>query len=301
MLLPRSEMLRDGEAIDAMSARQAASSFLQSQHGAIDAIEAVAAEIDAGADAMAAAIRGDHSLIYAAAGSSGLMALADASELTGTFGIPNENIQIHMAGGVPVDARMPGNTEDDTAEAERAGRSAKAGDVALVLSVSGTTPYALSVAKTANANGATVIGIANHPDTELLAQSHIAICIQTPPEVIAGSTRLGGGTAQKVVLNLMSSLMGVKLGHVYCGRMVNVIADNAKLTTRAAGIVTDIAGVSETDAREALAQSGGNAKTAILVASGCTPSQARDLLNTHDGHLAPCFETLNRNQNDTTN
>ena len=295
MLQPTTEKLGAGEAIDRLSMEHAVSAFLQSQRVAIDAVCPAAAEIDAGADAMAAAVRNGNSIIYAAAGSSGLMALSDACELPGTFGIADGVVQVHMAGGVPVDGRMPGGTEDDMADGEKIGRSVKKGDVVIVLSVSGTTPYAVAVAKSARGHGGTVIGIANNPATELLELADIAICLETQPEVIAGSTRLGGGTAQKTALNLMSSLMGIKLGHVYKGLMVNVIADNAKLVKRASSIVSQIAGVSAQDAQAALEQSNGNAKTAILVAVGCTPTAAQELLAAHDGHLEQCYTSLNLN------
>lgn len=292
MLLPTTEKLSENEVIDALSAHQAAAFMLRGQLSAVEAVSRAAPEIVSAADAMAAAISSGNSLIYAAAGSSGLMALADASELPGTFGIPPDAIQIHMAGGVPVDGRMPGDTEDDEKAAETVARGISKGDVVIVLSASGTTPYALAVAKGARAKGGTLIAIANNPATRLLDLAGIPICLETPPEVIAGSTRLGAGTAQKAALNVMSSLMAVKLGHVYHGLMVNVVADNAKLVKRAVGIVGHIAGVPEPAAEAALQRTGGHTKTAILVATGCPPAAARELLATHNGHLGLCFQSL---------
>jgi len=248
---------------------------------------------------MATSIRSGCSLIYAAAGSSGLMALADASELSGTFGISTDAVRIFMPGGVPADGKMPGDTEDDADAAEEAARDIVPGDTAIVLSASGTTPYAVSVAKCAKTKGAKVIAIANNPATTLLEIADVSICLETPPEVIAGSTRLGAGTAQKAALNLMSTLMGVKLGHVYKGMMVNVIADNAKLIKRAAGIVARIAQVSAQDAEGALGIVDGNPKAAILVAKGCSAAAALDLLAAHDGHLGPCLQSITRNQDAT--
>jgi N-acetylmuramic acid 6-phosphate etherase len=294
-LLPTTEKLPDTVAIDALSALHAASALLDGQHVAISAVSDAAGDIDRGAEAMAAAIRSGRSLVYAAAGSSGLMALADASELPGTFGISADAVQIHMAGGVPVDGRMPGETEDDAEAAENAARDIVQGDAVIVVSASGTTPYALAVAKCAKARGGTVIAIANNPATPLLDIADVSICLETPPEVIAGSTRLGAGTAQKAAMNLMSSLMGVKLGHVYQGMMVNVVADNAKLIKRAAGIVSHAAGVSIQAAEAALNSAGGNPKTAILIANGCTPAVAADLLVAHGGHLGPCLKSLTLN------
>ncbi|WP_299737458.1 N-acetylmuramic acid 6-phosphate etherase [uncultured Roseobacter sp.] len=297
MLLPTTEQLPQSDAIDALSPHAAAEAMLGGHQAALDAIRAALPALVEGAKAMAAAIRAERSLIYIAAGSSGLMALADACELPGTFGIPAGRIQIHMAGGIPTDGAMPGNTEDDTQAAEVAAQNVHKGDAVIVLSASGSTPYAVAAALSAKAKGASIIAIANNPNTELLNLADIAICLQTPPEVIAGSTRLGAGSAQKVALNMMSSLMGIALGHVYKGQMVNVIADNAKLQKRAAGMIKSITGVSDSVAEAALAQSGGEIKSAILVALGCPINAATDLLAAHDGHLGPCINSLNQDIN----
>lgn len=296
MSLPKTEAVPEGMPIDARSMQDAATFLLDGQSGAIDAVRAAASAIEVGARRMAAAIRSGNRLHYAAAGSSGLMALADASELRGTFGLPSGQIQIHMAGGVPTDCHMPGNTEDDEEAVAEIAKKFSENDVVIVLTASGTTPFALAVARAAQRKRAFVIGLANNPNTPLLDIADQPICIATGPEVIAGSTRLGAGTAQKATLNLMSTLMGIELGHVHKGEMVNVIADNAKLEKRAAGMVSRIAGVSDDAARAALARTNGAVKPAILVASGCPPKMAGALLEQHRGHLAPCLSSLKSNQ-----
>lgn len=296
MSLQATEAIPDGLHIDARSPLEMAMFMLDGQLAAIDAVRAASKAVSSGALKMAGAIRSGNSLHYAAAGSSGLMALADACELRGTFGIPTRKVQIHMAGGVPTDAHMPGDTEDDENAVGAMAETIFENDVVIVLSASGTTPFALAIARAAKAKGAIVIGIANNPDTPLLELADEPICIATPPEVIAGSTRLGAGTAQKATLNLMSTLMGVELGHVYQGEMVNVIADNAKLERRAIGMVSRITGVSNDAARAAIAQTKGAVKPAILVASGCPPEMATALLEQHSGHLAPCLSSLTSNQ-----
>ena len=156
-----------------------------------------------------------------------------------------------------------------------------------VVSASGSTPYALTVAQAARAAGVTVVGIANVAPSALLDLADIAVHLATPPELVAGSTRLGAATAQKAALNLMSVLLGIELGHVHDGFMVNVQADNAKLVGRAARIVAGVAGVDEDAARAALAQTGGAVKPAILVAQGRTPDDAEQALRQSGGHLAP--------------
>lgn len=296
MLLPTTEQLPQTGAIDMLAPQAAAQAILDAQMAALEAVKTALPVLVDAAETMAAAIRGGNSLIYIAAGSSGLMALADGCELPGTFGIPAAMIQIHMAGGVPTDANMPGDTEDDTQAAEQAARNVKPGDAVIVLSASGTTPYAVAAAKSAKANGGTIIAIANNPATPLLNLADLPICLQTPPEVIAGSTRLGAGTAQKAALNMLSSMMGIRLGHVYQGQMVNVVADNAKLVQRAVGIITNITGVPEGIAKTALRDTAGNTKQAILVASGCSAQKAQDLLVAHNGQLGRCLQSIKLNK-----
>lgn len=291
------EAVLAGTHIDVRSQSEAATFMLDGQSAAIDAVRAASEVISIGARRMAAAIRSGNSLHYAAAGSSGLMALADASELRGTFGIPAEQTRIHMAGGVPTDGYMPGDTEDDEEAVEAIAEAISESDVVIVLTASGTTPFALAVARAAKVRGAVVIGIANNPNTPLLELADEPICIATPSEVIAGSTRLGAGTAQKATLNLMSTLMGIELGHVYQGEMVNVVADNAKLVRRAVGIVSRIACVSEENARTAIEQTNGAVKPAILVASGLSLERAMTLLEQSKGNLVPCLSSLKSNQN----
>ncbi|MBW4707022.1 N-acetylmuramic acid 6-phosphate etherase [Roseobacter sp. YSTF-M11] len=289
---PTTESLPNHEAVDTLPAPGAASFMLDSQLAALASVRDAISDIVRAAEVMADAIRSGNRLIYAAAGSSGLMALADACEIPGTFGVPSRAIRIHMAGGIPSDGHMPGATEDDEDSALRVAGDVQTGDAVILLSASGTTPYALAVARSARAKGGTVIGIANNPGSKLLDMADISICLATPAEVIAGSTRLGAGTAQKAALNMVSSLMGIMLGHVHDGQMVNVVADNAKLVKRAAGMVARISNVSGADAEGALHHTRGDIKAAILVARGCTPEAAKELLKTHDGQLKRCLQSL---------
>ncbi len=137
-----------------------------------------------------------------------------------------------------------------------------------------------------------MIGIANVPGSRLLADSDIAILLDTGPEVLSGSTRMAAGTAQKAALNMLSVLIGIRLGHVHDGYMVNVIADNAKLVDRAARIVAAIAGTDTAAAAAALARTGGSVKPAILVARGADPQAAHAALERSGGHLGPALTTL---------
>ena len=278
---------------DALPLEKSAMILADGQIQAAETTRTAITQISTGAEAMANTIRSGGVLRYVAAGSSGLMAAADALELGGTFSIPPVQIRIHMAGGQPTGVEMPGDTEDDAEALARELKDIAARDTVIAVSASGSTPYTIAAAKAARAAGAQVIGIANNPNTELSALSDHSIVLETPPEVISGSTRMGAGTAQKIALNMLSTLMAVQLGHVHDGMMVNVRADNIKLRERANGIVTRIANATKDEAAAALESTGGDVKTAILLAAGAEdPAQARSLLAESGGHLRPALSEL---------
>jgi N-acetylmuramic acid 6-phosphate etherase len=268
--------------------------LLSAQIAALDALRPAFSGIGEAAERAAAALSFGHRVIYAGAGSSGLMALADCLELAGTFGIPPDRTPMMFAGGADALLHMCGAVEDDPARAETdlARVAPVPGDVVFALSASGGTPYTLAVVGAAKARGAFVVGIANVAGSALLRAVDLPVLIDTGPEVIAGSTRMGAATAQKVALNMISTLVGIRLGHVHDGMMVNLVADNAKLTDRAARIVDAISGSGMDAARGALAATGGAVKPAVLVARGMTASQAVELLQRTEGHLAPALAGL---------
>ena len=292
MLLPTTETLPDRTDVDSVPAERAAALMLDGHIAALSVVGPALPDITKAAQIMTQAIQGGGTLHYAAAGSSGLLALADCCELAGTFGISDKQVRIHMAGGIPTSAAMPGDVEDDVEGARALTASATPKDVFLILSASGTTPYALAIATAAKAVGSQVIGIANNAGAPLLDLADVPICLATGPEIIAGSTRLGAGTAQKATLNIMSSLMGVQLGHVYKGRMVNLIVDNEKLVNRATQVVAEISCVSQSIAAEALTMAEGRVKLAILLTSGADLSAANALLTKHAGRLGPGLSTI---------
>ncbi len=287
MALPQTEAVpTECSGIDTMPEAAVLAQVLAGQKAAVAAVETAMVPVAAAAEMMADAMRGQGRLIYAAAGSSALMAIADGLELGGTFGIAPDRIRLLMAGGLPVDAAMPGNTEDDVSEAEQAAKHIRRGDVVIAVTASGSTPYPCTISDLAKKAGARTIGIANNAEAPLFATSDIAIHLPTPPEVIGGSTRLGAATAQKVALNMMSTLMGIKLGHVHDGMMVNLLADNAKLRKRAAGMVAAIAGVDKAQAQACLQASGGSVKTAVLLAVGVEGAEnAEAMLDSAQGNL----------------
>ncbi|KKB81320.1 acetylmuramic acid-6-phosphate etherase [Devosia soli] len=268
--------------------------------GQAEAAASVALAVDeiARASEMSAnAIRSGGRLIYAAAGSSGLMALADALELPGTYGIRREQIVVILAGGMESLVNMIGGPEDDGDAAKKAIEDLSPSDRDCVIGItaSGETPFPVAALQAARRAGAKTVGLSNNSGAAILETADVGICLPTPPEVIAGSTRMGAGTAQKIALNMLSTLMAIHLGHVHDGFMVNVIADNLKLQQRARGIVAAIAHTGEDKAAEALAKSQGDVKPAVLIAAGARDlTEAQAMLKAHDGHLRPALRALQR-------
>jgi N-acetylmuramic acid 6-phosphate etherase len=269
--------------------------LLDGQRGAAAAVEPALPAIAEAAALAARTLAAGHRLAYAGAGSSGLMALADALEIAGTFGIPSDRTPVLFAGGAGSLLALTGGVEDDTDAAARdvSARGLGAGDAVVCVSASGTTPYTCAVAAAARARGAAVIAVANVADSPLLGAADVAVLLDTGPEIVAGSTRMGAATAQKIALNMLSTLAAVSLGHVHDGYMVNVVADNAKLRDRAARIVAAISGADAAAAGAALAATGGAVKPAVLVAAGARdPNHAAALLGASGGHVGPALTAL---------
>ena len=246
------------------------------QKAAAAVVDAALADIAAASRLAADALLSGGRLIYAGAGSSGLMARADALELPGTYGIPHDRIVILLAGGAASLVDLAGGYEDDrdlaVGDAVAAGIGPK--DCVISVSASGSTPYALAIAAYAKEKGARVVAMANNPGAALFEGADVSILLQTPPEVISGSTRMGAGTAQKIAFNMFSTLTGIHLGHVHDGHMVNLKADNIKLKARACRIVSDISGVGIDEAERLLSRSEGSVKTAVLLAAGAEDAGA---------------------------
>lgn len=256
---------------------------------AMPAVESAIPAIARAAAAGAASLSAGGRMGYAGAGSSGLMALADCLELPGTFGIAPDRVPMLFAGGVGALLHMQGGVEDDPALAladlDRSGLVA--GDTLLCLAASGGTPYTLAAAQAAQARGVTVAGFSNVADSPLLQMADIPVLLDTGPEIVTGSTRMNAGSAQKLALNMLSVLVGILLGHVHDGYMVNLTADNAKLIDRAARMVADLAQVAPDAAAGHLRAAGGSVKVAVLTALGHGVADAARKLQDNGGHLAP--------------
>lgn len=295
MTLRQTEMRHpDVVGLEARASQDILLLLAQGQAAAARSVESAIPSIALAASVAASAIRDGGRLVYVAAGSSGLMALADALELPGTFGIPLNQVVVLFAGGMEALRDMRGGPEDDAEIARQEVEALRlhAKDCVIALTASGRTPYPIAAAEMARAAGARTIGIANNTGAALFDTVDVAICLPTPPEVIAGSTRMGAGTAQKITLNMLSTMMAIELGHVHDGMMVNVVADNEKLRERSKGIVATAAGVDLATAAHALDASGGRVKPAVLIATGATFTEAERLLEFHGGVLRPALAEL---------
>jgi N-acetylmuramic acid 6-phosphate etherase len=235
-------------------------------------------------------------LIYAGMGTSGLLAILDGMELSPTFGWPADRLAFLMAGGDLARLTLDGSAEDDVVSARRdvTNLAVTPNDVVIGVSASGKTPYTVAVMQEARAIGALTIGLANNPDTELLLASHVPVLLDTGAEVLAGSTRLAAGTAQRAALLMLSTLIMTRLGHVFDGHMVSVVADNSKLRERASRMVQSITGATPEAATKALAESGYQVKAAVLVLLGLPPREAEQRLAASEGNLRRAIELVGR-------
>ncbi|MCR9135337.1 MAG: N-acetylmuramic acid 6-phosphate etherase [Alphaproteobacteria bacterium] len=295
---PQTECMHEhAEGIDLRAPDAIVSTLLDGQADAVKSVRQAIPDIVTASDITADTVRQGGKLVYAAAGSSGLMALSDALELPGTFGIPRDRIRILFAGGLPGLDTFFGGPEDDEGLGIRDvdDNAVSKGDCLIAVSASGSTPYAVGALQRASEHGAHTIAIANNADSPLLRASDTPIYLPTPPELVAGSTRMGAGTAQKIALNIMSTLMAVQLGHVVDGHMVNLVADNTKLQARATRMVMALAGCGEQTARDCLATADGAVKVAILLAGGAPDvSSARQRLEHHHQNVRSALAALDQ-------
>ena len=237
------------------------------------ALGAIAAAVE---DAVPALQRGGR-IVYAGAGTSGRIGVQDGSELPPTFDWPADRVVFAMAGGLDALVRSAEQAEDNEAAGAQAMADAKIGanDVVIGIAASGTTPFTIGALRASSAAGAVTIAVANNPGAPLFDVARHRILADTGSEVIAGSTRMKAGTAQKIVLNLFSTAVMVKMGRVYRGLMVDMRARNAKLRRRAETIVSEIVRCPEGDAARYLEQAEGDVKTAVLHRLRIGPQRSR--------------------------
>jgi len=260
--------------------------------------DAVAREIPAIAravDAIVKAIRAGGRLFYIGAGTSGRLGVLDAAECPPTFSADPELVQGIMAGGEQALAHATETTEDDPAIGARdlMAHGFTARDVLVGIAASGRTPYVLGAVAAARRMGAVTAGISCTPDSELARAVHIAITPLTGPEIVAGSTRMKAGTATKLVLNMLSTAVFIRLGYVYGNLMVNVQPKNSKLRDRARRIVAQAASVSADAAAELLAAAGNRVATAIIMGKmGVDRETAEQRLAAASGRVSQALGTI---------
>jgi len=271
--------------------------LLASYRRAVECVAAAEREIRAAALLLADRWERGGRCIYLGAGAAGLIAAEDAAELPGTFGLDRRRIAVILAGGDSAHFGLDAAAEDDGDAADRAVAALGdlGSDAVVAVSASGSTPFTLAGAKAARRAGALVIAIANRRGAPLLTEADIPLLLDTGDEALQGSTRLAAGVAQKCALGMLSTLVGLALGHIHAGLMVNLRADNDKLLRRALGIVMSISGVGENGAQAALAAAAGDVKQAVLLSAGAR--DRRDAVNRlarSRGRLAEALDILRK-------
>ncbi|HXN08127.1 MAG TPA: N-acetylmuramic acid 6-phosphate etherase [Candidatus Acidoferrales bacterium] len=257
------------------------------------AVEREISVIATAVDEIANRLRSGGKLHYFGAGTSGRIAVLDAAEIPPTFST-YDLVVAHIAGGHDAMARSVEAAEDDAAAGWREVGEAKitSADVVVGVSASGAAAYVLRALEAAKTAGALTICVTNSPDTALTRLAHIPIVLQTGPEVIAGSTRMKAGTAQKMTLTMLSTAVMVKLGKVYGNLMVDVHATNNKLRDRAERLTALISGSPLEAVRDALRESAYRVKTAVvMLRRNCNAQQADELLEKSEGNLRKVFSS----------
>lgn len=284
--------------IDRWPTTEAVEAMLEGQMSAIASIKSQTRQIAAAAEAAAERLRAGGRLVYVGAGTSGRVAVQDGVELGPTFGWPATRLLYLIAGGTDALVHSAEGAEDDADDARsRIGEAAIGqGDVVIGVAASGRTPFTIAALKAAKAAGALTIAIANNARTELLDVADHGLLAATGSEAIAGSTRMKAGTAQKAILNLLSTAIMLRLGRVYRGLMVDMVISNEKLLNRAYGIVRALSDCSEATAVKAVHLAGNDIKTAVLIALGKDPVDAAALLREHGGILRDAVESMNGNR-----
>jgi len=255
----------------------------------VRAIPAIAKAVDA----IAQALQRGGRLFYVGAGTSGRLAALDAAEIPPTFGTPARMVQAVIAGGRRALTHAVEGAEDNRARGARdlATRGLNRNDVVVGITASGSTPYVLGAVEFARRRGAITIGVTSNPRTSIAEMAKISVVTPTGPEVITGSTRMKAGTAQKMVLNMLSTAAMIRLGRVYDNWMIGVALTNQKLQARGLRILTAASGATVAEATRALRQSGHNMGIAlIMLKSGASVREAQRRLRDAGGNVRRALE-----------
>jgi N-acetylmuramic acid 6-phosphate etherase len=283
------DLWEPGDVLDAM---------IEGQFAAVAAVRTARSSISDAIQAMELRLAEGGRLIYAGAGTSGRLAVQDGAELMPTFSWPPERLVLLIAGGEEALLHAVEGAEDQIEHAhdEMARHGVTAEDVLIAAAASGTTPFTLACLRSAKSRGALTVGIANNPGTPLLVESDHPILLETGPEPIAGSTRMKAGTAQRIAMNLLSSVLMIRMGRVYEGLMVDVQASNKKLEKRSEQMLRHLTGRSAEEARSALTNADGSVKLAVLLLHGCRPEDGRALLERSGGRLRIALAELRQSR-----
>src|SRR5499427_885774 len=274
--------------------------MIEGQFTAVAAVRSVRPAIERAARATEARLKQGGRLIYAGAGTSGRLAVQDGAELMPTFSWPQDRLVLLMAGGREALLRSVEGAEDEVGRAQRLVRHyvIDRNDVLIAVAASGTTPFTLACLREAKLRNALTIGIANNPGTPLLEEADHPILLDTGAEPIAGSTRLKAGTAQKIALNVLSSVLMILLGRVYQGLMVDVQAANQKLVQRSEDMLVRLTGSNHEAARDALRRANGSVKLAVLLLNGCSVDEGVRLIEQSNGRLRAALEHVRQHGSD---
>lgn len=279
--------------IDTLSTTGIVSLIVSEDQRVLEAVQHEVPRIVQAADLLADVLRGGGRILYMGSGTSGRLGVLDAAELLPTFGVGDDQVKALIAGGttamfVPVE-----QAEDDSDAGLRdfLAESLTSKDALVGISASGRTPYVLAALKRAKEMGLVTVGITCNGDSEFSRIADVTIAAVVGPEVVTGSTRMKAGTAQKMILNTLSTTIMIKIGKVYQNLMVDMLPTNAKLVSRAESMVREVTGASLADARRALEEASYNIKAAIIMISrSCDLEVALELLTKAEGVVAQALQ-----------
>lgn len=260
-----------------------------------EAVEKELSQIAEAIDGIVERIQKGGRLIYIGAGTSGRLGVLDASECPPTYGVSEELVQGLIAGGTEAIFRAKEGAEDskELAIEDLKNKNLTENDTVVGLAASGRTPYVIGGLEYANKIGALTVSVTCNGDSEVSKVAKVSIAPVVGAEVVTGSTRLKSGTAQKLVLNMLSTGSMIKLGKVYGNLMVDVRATNEKLVERAKKIVCEATGVEKEQAEEVLKETEFDVKLAIfMILSGLNINEAKEKLSQNKGYIAKAMETI---------
>jgi len=260
-----------------------------------DAVSRVLDRVVEAVDLIVERLRAGGRLIYVGTGTSGRLGVLDASECPPTFGVSADLVRGIIAGGYDALHRAVEAAEDDPDQAARDlhSHNVTSHDVVVGISASGNTPYTLGAIEHAKKVGAATVGLTCNPDSRIAAAAQVSIAPVVGPEVIAGSSRMKAGTAQKMILNMLSTAAMIKLGLVYSNLMSNLRATNEKLRRRACAILSEETGIDAAEAALVFEAAGGDLRVGLLIAhAGLSCDDAERLLQSHGGSVRRALDSL---------